>query len=80
MATETRNEIFSEMVKAGSRTYFFGVKVTSKGDNYLVITESRKDGETFKRDRILVFDDNLEPFLEGLEKALKVVKGKEDGN
>jgi len=74
MATEVGNEIFSEMVKGGGRTFFFNVKLSSKGSKYLVITESRKVGDEFKRERVFIFDDHLEPFLGGLKKALKFMK------
>ena len=37
-----REEIFSEKVKAGKRTYFFDVKSTRSNDYYLTITESKK--------------------------------------
>ena len=37
-----REEIFSEAVRAGKRTYFFDVKATRRNDYYLTITESKK--------------------------------------
>lgn len=77
MATKVGNEIFSEMVKGGSRTFFFDVKKSSKGSKYLIITESRKVGGEFKQERVFIFDDQLEPFLGGLKKALKFMKGSE---
>ncbi len=40
--TNVREEIFSEKVKAGKRTYFFDVKSTRSNDYYLTITESKK--------------------------------------
>lgn len=77
MATEVGNEIFSEKVKGGNRTFFFDVKRSSKGSKYLIITESRRVSGKFKQERVFVFDDHLEPFLEGLKKALKFMKGSE---
>lgn len=37
-----RDDIFSKVVRAGKRTYFFDVKATRQDDFYLTITESKK--------------------------------------
>ena len=37
-----KNEIYSQKIKAGKRTYFFDVKSTRSKDYYLTITESKK--------------------------------------
>jgi hypothetical protein len=37
-----REEIYSQTVRAGKRTYFFDVKATRSNDYYLTITESKK--------------------------------------
>ena len=37
-----REEIYSEKVQAGKRTYFFDVKATRTNDYYLTITESKR--------------------------------------
>ena len=37
-----KEEIFSERVRAGKRTYFFDVKATRSNDYYLTITESKR--------------------------------------
>lgn len=42
MDTNDRDEIYSNAVKAGKRTYFFDVKATRNNDYYLTITESKK--------------------------------------
>ena len=41
MDTNDRDEIYSNAVKAGKRTYFFDVKATRNNDYYLTITESK---------------------------------------
>ena len=38
---DDRDEIYSNAVKAGKRTYFFDVKATRNHDYYLTITESK---------------------------------------
>mgnify|MGYP001818516189 CR=1 FL=1 len=51
-----REEIFSERVRAGKRTYFFDVKATRSNDYYLTITESQRkykeDGYTYEKLKI----------------------------
>jgi hypothetical protein len=53
----------SERLNAGQRTYFFDIKQTPSGDKYLNITETRlgKDGERERRD-IRVFEDHIKEF------------------
>ncbi|MBA3066020.1 MAG: PUR family DNA/RNA-binding protein [Proteobacteria bacterium] len=66
-----KNELFTEKVAAGSRTYFFNIKETSKGDKYLVINESKKSGETFEHHRVMVFEEDFVAFNNGLKKAIE---------
>ena len=37
-----REELYSQRVRAGKRTYFFDVRTTRGGDYYVTITESKK--------------------------------------
>ncbi len=69
------DELFSERVKVGKRTYFFDVKENIRGEKYLFITESKKgeDGN-FIRNRILIFNEDMEKFLEGFNKAIDFMK------
>ena len=62
----------SKTVRAGSRTYFFDIKPTHRGDRYLVITESRfrGDDQTRERQRITVFPDARLEFLGVLQTML----------
>ncbi|MEI8204754.1 MAG: DUF3276 family protein [Bacteroidota bacterium] len=39
---QNREEVYSRVVRAGKRTYFFDVKSTRNGELFLNITESRK--------------------------------------
>ena len=40
--TMEKEEIYSKVMRAGRRTYFFDVRETKAGDYYLTITESKK--------------------------------------
>ena len=64
-----RKELFSEKVQAGSRTYFIDVKESHENVRYLVISESRRTNTGFDHDRVMVFEENLESFFAGLDKA-----------
>ena len=68
------NDIYSRRLRAGSRTYFFDVKVNSRDDKYLVITESRKTGpDIYQHDRVMVFEENMPNFLGCLYEALQEI-------
>jgi hypothetical protein len=58
-----RDEIYSEKVKAGKRTYFFDVKSTRSNDYYLTITESKKrfkeDGFTYEKHKIFLYKEDF---------------------
>ena len=61
----------TEQVSAGKRTYFFDIKQTVKGDNYLAITESKKkDDGSFERHSIIVFSDDIENFSEAYTRSI----------
>jgi hypothetical protein len=75
------SEIFSEKVVAGRRTYFFDVKETKDGDKYLVIGEVTQVGSDLERHRVMVFEENLESFCAGFDKAVEFLEvGYKDHN
>lgn len=75
-----REEIFSEVVKAGKRTYFFDVKSTRSNDFYLTITESKKrynkddDGFTYEKHKIFLYKEDFHKFVEALQNTMNHVK------
>ena len=68
--SEERRELFSEKVTAGSRTYFFDVKQSQEGTRYLVISESRAVGAEYEHHRVMMFEENIEAFIAGFDKAI----------
>lgn len=63
------NEIFTRVLKAGRRTYFFDVRETKAGDYYLTITESKKNyregGEpVFEKHKIYLYKEDFTAFQE----------------
>ncbi len=65
---QDRKEIFSERIAAGSRTYYFDVKISSDGTRYLTIDEVR-DSQRSTKHRVMVFQENIEKFMEALHGA-----------
>ena len=70
-----REEIFSKVVRAGKRTYFFDVKSTKANDYYLTITESKKrfgeDGKFFyEKHKLFLYKEDFEKFSNGLSEAI----------
>ena len=81
----TNEDIFSKVVRAGRRTYFFDVRSTKAGDYYLTISESKKftndDGTFyFKKHKIYLYKEDFENFSNTLGEMTKYIideKGEE---
>jgi hypothetical protein len=70
-----RTELYSKKVSAGKRTYFIDIKDTVEGKLYLVISESRlNQSGSYDHDRVMVFEEDIEPFFTELNNALKFLK------
>ena len=75
---ESKEEIFTRVVRAGKRTYFFDVKATRKDDYYLTITESKKrlgkEGKVFyEKHKIFLYKEDFDKFAEGLDGAVSFI-------
>ncbi|NNC83814.1 MAG: DUF3276 family protein [Flavobacteriales bacterium] len=79
-----KEEIYSKVIRAGKRTYFFDVKSTRGNDLYLTVTESKKrfndNGDSFyEKHKIFLYKEDFEKFQEGLEDVLgEIERLKED--
>jgi len=79
------NVVFSKVLKAGRRTYFFDVRSTKSEDYYVTITESKKyteeDGSYhFKKQKIFLYKEDFTYFKEILNEVTQYVfdhKGEE---
>lgn len=73
-----RDEIYSERVRAGKRTYFFDVKSTRSSDYYITITESKRrmkdDGFFFEKHKIFLYKEDFNKFVEALNDVVNHVK------
>ena len=80
-----KEEIFSKVLRAGRRTYFFDVRATKADDYYITITESKKfteeDGSFhFKKHKIYLYKEDFAAFAEILGEMTSYVlnhKGEE---
>ena len=80
-----KEEIFSKVLCAGRRTYFFDVRSTKAEDYYITITESKKfteeDGSYhFKKHKIYLYKEDFAAFREILDEMTDFVldqKGEE---
>ncbi|TRO65460.1 PUR family DNA/RNA-binding protein [Christiangramia sabulilitoris] len=80
-----KEEIFSKVLRAGRRTYFFDVRSTRADDYYLTITESKKftndDGSFYyKKHKIYLYKEDFDGFREILEEMTNFIineKGEE---
>ena len=71
-------DIFSKVLRAGRRTYFFDVRSTKAGDYYLTISESKKftneDGTFyFKKHNIFLYKEDFQNFSENLAEMTKYI-------
>lgn len=86
MDNNSREEIFSEAVRAGKRTYFFDVKATRAEELYLTITESKKrfnndDGKFyFEKHKVFLYKEDFEKFRDGLIKAIEYIEANQGEN
>jgi hypothetical protein len=73
--TQEKQKVFSKMLRAGGKNYFFDVKQASNGSNYLTITDSYKNqkGESVTN-RVLIFKDHAQDFATTLAEAGSYLK------
>lgn len=76
MTDETRKQLFKEQVTANTRTYFFDVERSEDGAKCLVISEVRQVNHGYECSRIMILEENLEAFADGLAEAIKVMRTK----
>jgi hypothetical protein len=79
-----KEEIFTKVVRAGKRTYFFDVKATRKEDYYLTITESKKrlgkEGKVFyEKHKIFLYKEDFDKFSDGLKDAVVFISNGKEG-
>lgn len=66
-----RGELFTTEVYLENRSYFFNIKENRTGDVFLQVVESKnRDGADVDRHQIAIFAEDMQKFLQGMEKSL----------
>lgn len=73
-----QEDIYSKVLRAGRRTYFFDVRATRAEDYYLTITESKKftneDGSFhYKKHKIYLYKEDFEGFHDLLNETTQYI-------
>jgi len=71
-------DVYSKVVRAGKRTYFFDVKSTRNEDLYLTITESKKHFDEngnfhYEKHKIFLYREDFEKFSECLQEIVAYI-------
>lgn len=70
-----RGELFTTEVYLDNRSYFFNVKENRTGDVFLQVVESKnRDGADLDRHQIAIFAEDMQKFLQGMEKSLAFIE------
>jgi len=70
-----RDEIFTKVVRAGTRTYYFDVRTIRDNSRYITITESKRKIDSsgnpfYMKHKIFLYHEDFEKFSEGLKEAI----------
>ncbi len=70
-----REEVYSNKIRAGKRTYFFDVHSTRSDDYYITVTESKKrfDGK-FEKHKIFLYKEDFNKFEAMLHEVIQHIK------
>ena len=75
-----REEIYSRVIRAGKRTYFFDVKATRSGEQYLTITESKRRFNNdqgkfyYEKHKLFLYKEDFEKFSGGLSDVIEFIE------
>ena len=80
-----KEEIFSKVLRAGRRTYFFDVRETKASDYYMTLTESLRDFNedgvpTYRKHKIYLYKEDFTKFKDAFEEVSNYIikeKGEE---
>lgn len=76
-------DVYSKVVRAGKRTYFFDVKSTRNEEYYLTITESKKQFEDngnfhYEKHKIFLYREDFEKFTECLHEIVGFINNNQE--
>lgn len=68
-------ELFTKIVKAGRRTYFFDVRPTKNtAELYITITEKKRNEEDIEKFKIFLYKEDFDKFLNALKESIEFAK------
>lgn len=69
-------ELYTSVVKAGRRSYYITLCLSSKEEPYITITERLKKhpGQGYSRSRLFIYQENIDNFAAGLQKVIRHLK------
>lgn len=79
-----REQVFSKVLRAGKRTYFFDVRATKTDEYYLTITESKKRLDKsgtrmfYEKHKIYLYKEDFDRFLGEFNEVVDFVKSKQE--
>ena len=79
-ARDQRDDLYSNAVRAGKRTYFFDVKATRSNELYLTITESKKrfdqqSGNFFyEKNKLFLYQEDFDKFITALKDSYNTIE------
>jgi hypothetical protein len=84
MDQQDRDEIYSKVIRAGKRTYFFDVKATRGDDYFLTITESKKvfdnEGNShYEKHKIFLYKEDFDKFAQGFDETVGFISNIRSG-
>ncbi|MCX8056451.1 MAG: PUR family DNA/RNA-binding protein [Ignavibacteria bacterium] len=64
-------EIFTKIVKAGKRTYYFDVRPTKNtAELYITITEKKRNETDIEKFKIFLYKEDFDKFLNALQESI----------
>lgn len=69
-----KNELHTNKITKGNRTYFFDIKKSEKGDLYLTISENKITDNTSEHHRVMIFGEDLKDFADTFRSSLEKFK------
>ncbi len=79
-----RDEIYSQTVRAGKRTYFFDVKSTRAGEYYLTITESKRRFNNeqgkfyYEKHKLFLYKEDFDKFADGFGDTIQFIENNQE--
>lgn len=81
-----QDDIYSQAIRAGKRTYFLDVKSTKSEELYLTITESKRRFDTdlgkfkYEKHKVFLFKEDFDKFTDGLKEVIQFIENKQVEN